>query len=462
MEATTDSEPRDAQNNSENTPTTANTVVASAPAFDEPSRNDTARLPPEESGPSSHTQLSVKPNKVYIGGLPDDTREADLQDCFGKFGPITSIELKTGYGFVEFTSRSAAEKAVATYHEGSFLGNIIRVELSHGGGKSTAKLLTEPGACFKCGQQGHWARECPNHVVVLQRRGWTDRSTSHSSHHTRSESFRSVPGAPLPTTRDDYRSTTRRQEDYGTGGTGGRDYNFRDREPRRPGSPYYDYNRPVAPVSHGYDDRRYPTGPSRASYPPDRPPSPYGASPRVTSTIPPSRDYVRGYERPSASYDPRAFPPSVAPYTDSGSYTRRSDPYPSTLQSMPNGQPYSAYAVTRDYPSRRSPPPAPRLGGRYQEYNGHPGYERPYERRRSASPPTTYREGGSQPPLAHAAGNGYSRTSATPYGRSQPYGPGYNDRGPSGPRVHTSHSASMVNSSSNNRAGERDYRPYRG
>ena len=64
---------------------------------------------------------------------------------------------RLGYGFVEFESREAAEESVAKYHEGFFMGNKIRVELSHGGGR-TAKYSGEPGACFKCGQQGHWAR----------------------------------------------------------------------------------------------------------------------------------------------------------------------------------------------------------------------------------------------------------------------------------------------------------------
>jgi hypothetical protein len=41
------------------------------------------------------------------------------------------------------------------------MGNKIRVELSHGGGR-TAKYSNDPGACFKCGQVGHWAR-----LVVL-------------------------------------------------------------------------------------------------------------------------------------------------------------------------------------------------------------------------------------------------------------------------------------------------------
>jgi hypothetical protein len=79
-----------------------------------------------------------------------------------------------GYGFVvgvlekvwafskshslkEFESREAAEESVAKYNEGFFMGNKIRVEISRGGGRF-AKFSGDPGACFKCGQMGHWAR----------------------------------------------------------------------------------------------------------------------------------------------------------------------------------------------------------------------------------------------------------------------------------------------------------------
>ena len=37
---------------------------------------------------------AVQPNKVYIGGLPEHTRQEDLQSCFGKIGNIVNIELK--------------------------------------------------------------------------------------------------------------------------------------------------------------------------------------------------------------------------------------------------------------------------------------------------------------------------------------------------------------------------------
>ena len=71
--------------------------------------------------------------------------------------PIALVQAVTLNMIKEFDSREAAEESVAKYHEGFFMGNKIRVELSHGGGR-TARYNGDPGACFKCGQMGHWAR----------------------------------------------------------------------------------------------------------------------------------------------------------------------------------------------------------------------------------------------------------------------------------------------------------------
>lgn len=73
--------------------------------------------------------------------------------CYSTLRDVTGINLCPK----EFDNREAAEESVAKYHEGYFMGNKIRVELSHGGGR-TAKYSNDPGACFKCGQVGHWAR----------------------------------------------------------------------------------------------------------------------------------------------------------------------------------------------------------------------------------------------------------------------------------------------------------------
>ncbi|KZT52952.1 RNA-binding domain-containing protein [Calocera cornea HHB12733] len=91
----------------------------------------------------------AKPNKVYIGGLPETTRQEDLQNCFGKLGNVVNIELKLGYGFVEFDNVTAAEEAVAKYNEGFFMGSKIKVELSHGGGRTSKECPTGGGPVRK-------------------------------------------------------------------------------------------------------------------------------------------------------------------------------------------------------------------------------------------------------------------------------------------------------------------------
>ena len=120
--------------------------------------------------------LPPRPNEIYISGLPEHARIEDLQNCFGKIGTVLNVEVKyvcqarpeptaypgtlihrPGYGFVGFESREAAEESIAKYNDAFFMGNIIRVALSHrglGGAKYNGGL----GPCFKCWQLGHWVR----------------------------------------------------------------------------------------------------------------------------------------------------------------------------------------------------------------------------------------------------------------------------------------------------------------
>lgn len=74
---------------------------------------------------------------VYVGNLPDDVRERDLQDIFAKYGRIRSIDIKQPprpppFAFVEFDDRRDAEDAVRARDGYDLLGSRLRVEMAKG------------------------------------------------------------------------------------------------------------------------------------------------------------------------------------------------------------------------------------------------------------------------------------------------------------------------------------------
>ncbi|KAJ4956537.1 hypothetical protein NE237_013320 [Protea cynaroides] len=82
------------------------------------------------SGRSSRT--------LYVGNLPGDIREREVEDLFYKYGPIVDIDLKIpprppGYAFVEFEEARDAEDAIRGRDGYNFDGHRLRVELAHGG-----------------------------------------------------------------------------------------------------------------------------------------------------------------------------------------------------------------------------------------------------------------------------------------------------------------------------------------
>ncbi|KAK1277310.1 Pre-mRNA-splicing factor SF2 [Acorus gramineus] len=82
------------------------------------------------SGRSSRT--------IYVGNLPGDIREREVEDLFYKYGPIVDIDLKIpprppGYAFVEFQDSRDAEDAIRGRDGYNFDDHKLRVELAHGG-----------------------------------------------------------------------------------------------------------------------------------------------------------------------------------------------------------------------------------------------------------------------------------------------------------------------------------------
>eukprot|EP00118_Oscarella_pearsei_P004452 m.19102 g.19102 ORF g.19102 m.19102 type:complete len:116 (+) comp27785_c0_seq6:566-913(+) len=69
-------------------------------------------------------------SRVFIGRLPHQCRERDLERFFRGFGHIKEVNLKTGYAFVEFDDYKDADDAVYELNGRDLLGEKVVVELA--------------------------------------------------------------------------------------------------------------------------------------------------------------------------------------------------------------------------------------------------------------------------------------------------------------------------------------------
>ncbi|KAJ0805149.1 putative RNA recognition motif domain, nucleotide-binding alpha-beta plait domain superfamily [Helianthus annuus] len=87
--------------------------------------------------------MSRSSRTLYVGNLPGDIREREVEDLLYKYGPIAHIELKDpprppGYAFVEFEEARDADDAIRGSDGYDFDGHKLRVELAHGGRGSSS------------------------------------------------------------------------------------------------------------------------------------------------------------------------------------------------------------------------------------------------------------------------------------------------------------------------------------
>jgi RNA recognition motif-containing protein len=73
--------------------------------------------------------------KLYVGNLPYETNEADLETLFAEAGPVESVNVirdretgrARGFAFVEMATDEGAQAAVSTLHERNFGGRRLTV-----------------------------------------------------------------------------------------------------------------------------------------------------------------------------------------------------------------------------------------------------------------------------------------------------------------------------------------------
>merc|ERR1712012_812463 len=68
--------------------------------------------------------------RVYIGNIPNNARERDLERFFKGYGRLREVVVKNGYGFVEFDDYRDADDAVHDLDGKDMQGGRVRVELA--------------------------------------------------------------------------------------------------------------------------------------------------------------------------------------------------------------------------------------------------------------------------------------------------------------------------------------------
>ncbi len=76
--------------------------------------------------------------KLYVGNLPFNAGDAELQDLFAQAGTVKSAQVirdrasgrSKGFGFVEMSSADEAQSAISMFHGKDFNGRALTVNIA--------------------------------------------------------------------------------------------------------------------------------------------------------------------------------------------------------------------------------------------------------------------------------------------------------------------------------------------
>jgi len=113
--------------------------------------------------------------RLFIGQLVRDIRRREVEDAFSKFGEVVRIDIKNGFGFVEYEHSRDAEEAIRKMDGEEFLGRRIIVEYARGRKKERERGERGGGGGGRDSRSGNNGPERSDYRVIVEGLG---RSTS--------------------------------------------------------------------------------------------------------------------------------------------------------------------------------------------------------------------------------------------------------------------------------------------
>merc|ERR1711976_438253 len=139
--------------------------------------------------------------RVYVGDLPRDASEKELERSFSYYGPLKNVWVARnppGFAFVEFEDPRDADDSVRGIDGTTICG--VRVGVEHSTGKVRPKPWMRRGpprirrpfdpddGCYECGERGHYAYDCSRDRRGRRRSRSRSRSRSYDRYRKRSYS----------------------------------------------------------------------------------------------------------------------------------------------------------------------------------------------------------------------------------------------------------------------------------